>query len=914
NAPVGPQKLLITEIVVTPTGGEFVEIYNPTADSVNLSDYYISDATHQGSNIYYYQIVEGGGGGGSFSDFNARFPQNAMIAAGEYQTIAMSGDSAFFAEYNVLPTYELFEDSSSGPDVPDMREAVAGSVNGQGGLTNGDEVVILYYWDGNSDLVADVDYLLYNSGSPAANNEAVDKTGVSIDGPDAGTDSSTYLPDTPVANQVSAPSHDYGYSVHRIDMTEGAQVATGGNGVTGADETSEDLNNTFSNNSLPSPNMPYQPPMPPGVLLTEDFEGGSLPAGWTSFTNGVGWLIGDSAGLSSAYWEIPEHTIFAASNDDAPGSSNDGSQDYLVTPPLDFSNLAGVVVSFQSFYTGDYGELAFVEVSEDAGQSWNVVEQISPDTAWVQRTVDLSAYAGSDSVWIAFHADDDSTWASGWAIDDVVVREMETGTLAGTVTVNATGAGVDSALVSVDGMVTYTDANGAYSFPDIFVGMYNLTVMKEGYNTAMMDSVEIFADSTTTVDFALTAPTMDVSIAAIDTTVDGGDSLEVQFNISNNGDGELNYHLMTIPSTATRTDYSKYMNGGTISALKTVQPDAKRGSFKTGSSRDSVIIHYDGPYNDNGIGTNAASSWISAVRFTAEELAAYYGEYSLSAVQLHIRSADFTNVTLKVWQGGSFGDPGMEVYSQDITSAVLIDQWTEISLPTPIPLLSGQEYWIGYAIDATADHPSSVDDGPMVPGKGAWMFFQGVWAQLNEVSASLNYNWSIRGVLETGFDYWLSAYPVIGTIPANQSETITVKLDASMFNMDTTVVANMVVSSDPNVGEEIIPVSMHVVSTGMNDPEALPTVFALSQNFPNPFNPTTTIKYQLPQAVDVRLEIYNVLGQKVRTLVNNRMDVGRYEVTWDGQNDLGQKVGSGLYIYRIQAGDFVKTQKMILMK
>jgi hypothetical protein len=94
----------------------------------------------------------------------------------------------------------------------------------------------------------------------------------------------------------------------------------------------------------------------------------------------------------------------------------------------------------------------------------------------------------------------------------------------------------------------------------------------------------------------------------------------------------------------------------------------------------------------------------------------------------------------------------------------------------------------------------------------------------------------------------------------------------------------------------------------------VPTVFDLQQNYPNPFNPTTMIKYQLPNTVDVRLDIFNVLGQRVRTLVNSKVDAGYYEVAWDGTNEFGSKVATGLYIYRIHAGSFVKSQKMILMK
>ncbi|RMG63591.1 MAG: CHRD domain-containing protein [Calditrichaeota bacterium] len=96
--------------------------------------------------------------------------------------------------------------------------------------------------------------------------------------------------------------------------------------------------------------------------------------------------------------------------------------------------------------------------------------------------------------------------------------------------------------------------------------------------------------------------------------------------------------------------------------------------------------------------------------------------------------------------------------------------------------------------------------------------------------------------------------------------------------------------------------------------QAIPDAFALYANYPNPFNPTTTIRYDLKESVDVKLEIYNVLGEKVRTLVNAREAAGRKSVVWDGRNDRGQVVSSGIYIYRLQAGDFVQSRKMMLLK
>lgn len=97
--------------------------------------------------------------------------------------------------------------------------------------------------------------------------------------------------------------------------------------------------------------------------------------------------------------------------------------------------------------------------------------------------------------------------------------------------------------------------------------------------------------------------------------------------------------------------------------------------------------------------------------------------------------------------------------------------------------------------------------------------------------------------------------------------------------------------------------------------EQLPERFGLSQNYPNPFNPTTNINYELPQTAAVNLIIYNMRGEVVRRLVQNQhQSAGRYTVQWDGADENGHSVPTGVYFYRIQAGDFVKAFKMTLIK
>ncbi len=96
--------------------------------------------------------------------------------------------------------------------------------------------------------------------------------------------------------------------------------------------------------------------------------------------------------------------------------------------------------------------------------------------------------------------------------------------------------------------------------------------------------------------------------------------------------------------------------------------------------------------------------------------------------------------------------------------------------------------------------------------------------------------------------------------------------------------------------------------------ENIPTEFSLQQNYPNPFNPVTRIQYNLPVRSEVRFEIYNTLGTKIATLVNDTQSAGAYMLTWNGKDDLGKQMPSGLYFYRISTEGFNQTRRMMLMK
>ena len=86
------------------------------------------------------------------------------------------------------------------------------------------------------------------------------------------------------------------------------------------------------------------------------------------------------------------------------------------------------------------------------------------------------------------------------------------------------------------------------------------------------------------------------------------------------------------------------------------------------------------------------------------------------------------------------------------------------------------------------------------------------------------------------------------------------------------------------------------------------------QNYPNPFNPVTTLRYDLPKNSLVNITIYDMLGRQVKTLINHTQDAGYKSIIWDATNDYGKPVSAGIYLYRIQAGKYISTKKIVLLK
>ena len=243
--------LVFSEVVLTPSDGEYVQITNPTADDIDMSDYYLTDATDGSGNAYYNLPSGSGFWSGSGFDFICRFPAGYSLAAGASMKVSLRDNESYVNTYGESADLSLNED---------LLDAINGSsTKGNASapkLDNTSETLVLFYWDGTSATVKDVDYLLWGG-----NSYGIDKSAVT-----------GYQSDTPVSSQSFMAVHATNEKLIRAENAgEGSEFQSSGNGITGHDETSEPLSDTWITASLISSKPDITGlSLSPGSPTTED--------------------------------------------------------------------------------------------------------------------------------------------------------------------------------------------------------------------------------------------------------------------------------------------------------------------------------------------------------------------------------------------------------------------------------------------------------------------------------------------------------------------------------------------------------------------------------------------------------------------------------------------------------------------
>jgi hypothetical protein len=156
---------------------------------------------------------------------------------------------------------------------------------------------------------------------------------------------------------------------------------------------------------------------------------------------------------------------------------------------------------------------------------------------------------------------------------------------------------------------------------------------------------------------------------------------------------------------------------------------------------------------------------------------------------------------------------------------------------------------------------------------------------------------------------WLSTNPVSGSIPPDQSLDVTALMSSVGLTPGTEHQSALVIQHEADGSPVEVPVTMFISLGDPNAPSTLPTEYALYQNYPNPFNAQTSIHFDLPQESQVKLVLFNVMGQAVATVAEGQYPAGRHSLTYDATN-----LPSGMYLMKIEAGSFSAMKKVMLLK
>jgi|GEM_PF-2413280 len=749
----------------------------------------------------------------------------------------------------------------------------------------------------------------------------------------------TYIRDWNIGDdEVSSRRVLETYNVFRVNLDEDptAENPTIIANVSGTSFTDEDVTNftnygyavtavytegesEFSNTVSAVPGVPTAATLP----SIQDFEGVTipeLPMDWSQVVmEENGWATGDSTSASSSFMEFPVHGQFAYVNDDAVGSGVN-STSLLWGPWLDASEASNVMLNFNTYSDGS-NEDHYVVLRVGLTEDFTVIDSVGETDNWEMHTMDLSSMvAGAAYFQIGFLYVDHDTWGYGWAIDDFSVEEFTPGTVAGTVTSDANGSAIAGADVMIEGTsyATQTGNDGTYSL-DAIPGDYNVTVVAEDMES-MSQPVTITGGQTTTLDFALAPDVMGVqSLTATDAV--GGIDLSWSFQnpVSEFVDDFESYEEFSFtmdPWTLVDVDgYTTYgfqsvsfPNAGSPMAYIVFNPDSTDPAIDSpahsGSQYAASFASTTAPNNDWMISPLVSADANTELSFFAKS---YTDQYGLERFKVAVSTTDTDPASFTVISNGDYVEAPVD--------------WTEFTYD--LSAYAGQNIYV--AIQCVSNN--------------AFIFFvDDVSITSATQKTDIVYNADTRSAspaLEKVAVEGASAPAIAPRTPAATLEGFNVyrgtdegsmSLHATMaadeFAMRDTTDMNVgttyyyAVAAVYNVGEAPMSDTVSVTHTivSVEDGLGIPQEFALQQNYPNPFNPTTSIKYQLPQASTVQIVIYNMLGQRIRTLVNESQEAGYYEAVWDGRNTAGLKVSSGMYFYRIKAGNFTKTHKMMMLK
>ena len=551
-------------------------------------------------------------------------------------------------------------------------------------------------------------------------------------------------------------------------------------------------------------------------------------------------------------------------------------------------DLSGYTAAYIEFieaydYPGDATGNNSLEISIDGGMSWDTAYVSIPDSVgydyWF-NTVDISQYAGSE-IMFAFRYYCPLGYGEAWYVDDIRVYggDEGQGDLCGTFfhwNIYMDGVQIGTAddpeffVENLENDVEYcfeiTAAYGdgesepAAQVCDAPTGPFqvnpsaiNFDALEEGEYQESILHIENF--DSLDADFTINSIELSNIYAALD------------LSLSTFDDGTLG-DLMNVPDLG-----EEWIVGDSVTNASTYLPFPEPPDGST-----SFAL-----YNDDAAGNDPMNPATPMLYSTSV--------FSGSNPSFLVFDLFFPNPSGPCEIGGTYSDDlKLLISTDDGASWVSIDE----------NLVTGW-HWASYMYN-------------LEPYIGDASSFK-IGFEYDDCGGNWGYGVAVdRVAIKMGDDFtWLTVSPFSGNVSAfaTQNDSIGVKIGVYGVYDDLQIQDELLIESGQNVANVPIGVGIEV---DVDDSYITPKEFALHQNYPNPFNPETNIRFDLAENTRASLSIFNLVGQKVATLINKTMDAGTYNVKWQGVNDNGSSLPTGMYIYELKTSKFHSVKKLVLVK
>ena len=560
----------------------------------------------------------------------------------------------------------------------------------------------------------------------------------------------------------------------------------------------------------------------------------------------------------------------------------------LISETIDLTNYVSAYIEFIEGYNWsvDVNDTNLVEVSTDGGETWSVVYSSwageVEDDIWF-NTVDISEFAGNE-IKIAFRYYDASGYGEEWFVDEISVSGSETADYAGCGTFQNYNIYIDGVLAgsTEDSWYTATQLENGTEYCFEIKSVY-----EEGESEASSSacSTPMGPFQVNPLSFNFDALSLGEYQEAI-MTIENFDTLSTSFEITSielaNIDAALD--VLTDPMEVNLSAFTDPLASG-----------FSPGFWGVGDSlfASSTYVPYPPPedggdfafVNDDAIGdgSDETVAWLISDEVS---VSGYYPAFLLVDIF-------FPNPS------GPCG-PDQPLYADEFKIHVSVDDGETWAL-VDSTMETGIWYWASYMYNLT----QHIDDATSFK----------VAFQYHDCGGEWGYGVAIDNIaIKEGDDFtWLTVSPYKGTAVAigNLNDSISVQIGVYGTDDDFTIAEDIVITSEYSELTVQIGVGVEVA---IDESGLTPFEFALHQNYPNPFNPETNIQFDVAENSDVNVSIFNIMGQKVATLVNGNMDAGIYHIKWNGLSDKGIALPSGMYFYKMKSSEYQSVKKLVLVK